>query len=257
MTNHFSIYANKSIRTLKSEGFLSLIKKIGSLLIDLIELPYWVIKIRKMDFKNKRNMVKNVVSNPSRIFSLIRSNQNEDEIYQLLSLVESVSPKSVLEIGTARGGTLFMLSQVLDPNANIISIDIPKDRYSGGYPIWKIPIYKSFKRKNQKIKLIRKNSHAVSTADIVQNYLDGHKIDFLFIDGDHSYDGVKKDFEMYHPLVRSGGLIAFHDIVPGPTEKVGGVPEFWKEIKDSYEHKEFVNDWNQERYGIGVIFLNH
>ena len=56
-------------------------------------------------------------------------------------------------------------------------------------------------------------------------------IDFLFIDGDHTYEGVKSDFEMYSPLVRSGGLIALHDIVPGPEGCVGGVPKYWSELK--------------------------
>jgi predicted O-methyltransferase YrrM len=44
--------------------------------------------------------------------------------------------------------------------------------------------------------------------------LKDNKVDFLFIDADHSYEGVKKDFEMYSPLVRKGGIIAFHDIIP-------------------------------------------
>jgi hypothetical protein len=48
----------------------------------------------------------------------------------------------------------------------------------------------------------------------------------LFIDGDHTYEGVRRDFEMYSPLVRKGGIIAFHDIYPGPEESVGGVPKF-------------------------------
>jgi predicted O-methyltransferase YrrM len=38
-------------------------------------------------------------------------------------------------------------------------------------------------------------------------------VDLIFIDGDHSYEGVKQDFEIYAPLVRSDGLIAFHDIL--------------------------------------------
>ena len=38
------------------------------------------------------------------------------------------------------------------------------------------------------------------------------KIDFLFIDGDHSYEGCKKDVALYMPLLKSGGIIAFHDI---------------------------------------------
>jgi predicted O-methyltransferase YrrM len=46
--------------------------------------------------------------------------------------------------------------------------------------------------------------------------LNEQNLDFLFIDGDHTYKGVKEDFEMYSPLVRKGGVIAFHDITKHP-----------------------------------------
>ena len=85
--------------------------------------------------------------------------------------------------------------------------------------------------------------------------MDGRKLDFLFIDGDHRYEGVRRDFEMYGPLVRRGGIIAFHAIVPGPPENVGGVPRFWREIKNRYKYLEIVKDWNQGGYGIGVIYV--
>jgi len=49
-------------------------------------------------------------------------------------------------------------------------------------------------------------------------------------------------------------LIAFHDIVPSISNKVGGVPLFWKEVQKSYHNtKEIVNNWDQEGRGIGVI----
>lgn len=38
-------------------------------------------------------------------------------------------------------------------------------------------------------------------------------VDMLFIDGDHTYEGVAADWSLYHRLVRPGGLIAFHDSV--------------------------------------------
>jgi len=41
----------------------------------------------------------------------------------------------------------------------------------------------------------------------VKKILAGRQVDFLFIDGDHSYEGVKKDFEMYSSLVRKGGVV--------------------------------------------------
>ena len=50
-------------------------------------------------------------------------------------------------------------------------------------------------------------------------------IDLLFIDGDHQYASVLTDWLLYSPLVRPGGLVAFHDI--GLTlEGHYGVPEF-------------------------------
>lgn len=51
-------------------------------------------------------------------------------------------------------------------------------------------------------------------------------IDILFIDGDHSYDGVKKDFEKYEPFVKKGGIILMHDV----THRHFGVKDYWKEI---------------------------
>lgn len=51
-------------------------------------------------------------------------------------------------------------------------------------------------------------------------------MDFLFIDGDHAYEGVKADFEMYSPLVRKGGLVALHDICVHPPEMDCHVDKF-------------------------------
>jgi len=57
---------------------------------------------------------------------------------------------------------------------------------------------------------------------------------------DHTYRGIKEDFEMYSPLVKENGIIALHDIVPGPPENVGGLPNFWNEIKHDFDYKEVV-----------------
>ena len=83
----------------------------------------------------------------------------------------------------------------------------------------------------------------------------------LFIDGDHSYEGVEHDFLTYGPLVRRDGIIAFHDICrgSGPVSGgggkawVGGVPRFWDEVKALYSHREFVRDPAQHGFGIGAI----
>jgi len=186
----------------------------------------------------------------------IKPSQVREEIAELLRILKSLNPRICLEIGTAGGGTLFLFAQMANPGATLISIDLPGGPFGGGYPAWKIPLYKSFARyTTQRIHLLRADSHNPNTLRKVREILAGKPLDFLFIDGDHTYEGVRRDFEMYSPLVRKGGMIAFHDIVPGPPENVGGVPEFWNDIKNKYKHLEIVKDPNQGGYGIGVIFI--
>jgi len=185
----------------------------------------------------------------------IKPGQIREEIIQLLALVAELHPKVIFELGTALGGTLYLFSKVVTSHGVIISVDLPGGPFGGGYPEWKIPFYKSFIKRGQRLYLIRADSHDTKTLEKVKRALGDEKIDFLFIDGDHTYEGVKKDFEMYSPLVRKRGIIAFHDIVPGSEENVGGVPKLWSEIKTWYKYREIVKNWEQKGFGIGVLFV--
>jgi predicted O-methyltransferase YrrM len=185
----------------------------------------------------------------------ISPTQVKEEIMELLKILARHKPQSILEIGTAKGGTLFLFTRIASHDARIISIDLPGGRFGGGYPEWRIPLYESFTMHNQYVYLIRGDSHAHSTLKRVKGILDEEGLSFLFIDGDHTYEGVKKDFEMYSNLVGEGGVIAFHDIVPGPPESVGGVPMFWNEIKHQFDCVELVKDWKERGFGIGVILV--
>lgn len=46
------------------------------------------------------------------------------------------------------------------------------------------------------------------------------KFDFIFVDGDHSYNAVKQDFDDWFPLLNIGGFIAFHDSAPLVVDSV-------------------------------------
>jgi predicted O-methyltransferase YrrM len=189
----------------------------------------------------------------------VESWQIPSEITGFLRLLEAEPPQSVLEIGTARGGTLFLLTRVALPEALLVSIDLKHGQFGGGYPAWRGRLYRSFAREAQRVELVVGDSHEPRTREQVQRLLDGKSIDLLFIDGDHSYEGVKKDFADYAPLVRSGGLVAFHDIVPGGPGKhgdPGGVPTFWSELKTTHpDATELVEDWDWGSCGIGVVRL--
>ena len=54
------------------------------------------------------------------------------------------------------------------------------------------------------------------------------------------YDGVKKDFELWSPLVCSGGVIVFHDIIKSDRSSNYGVHILWEELKSTYKTEEIV-----------------
>jgi predicted O-methyltransferase YrrM len=182
--------------------------------------------------------------------------QHKEEILELASIIEAKKPKTVLEIGTASGGTLFMACCLAADDALIVSIDLPDGLFGGGYPKWKIPVYKSFKKSNQTIELIQGDSHSTEVIQIFEQILGNRKIDYLFIDGDHSEEGIKKDYSDYSKYLAPGAIVAFHDIAPDrevpPTHFVA---PFWDKLKQQYPYKEFIKSPNQDKMGIGVLFM--
>jgi predicted O-methyltransferase YrrM len=182
--------------------------------------------------------------------------QVRSEIEELGNLIQSAAPKRSLEIGTNYGGTLFLLCALSPPGARVISVDLPAGQFGGGYPRRKMPLFRRFPRNGQQLHLIRADSHEPETLARVERLLAGDKLDYLFIDGDHTYEGVKRDFEMYSPLVRRGGMIAFHDIAMHTKEESCEVDRLWNEIKQRFYHREFVENPKQGWAGIGVLFVS-
>lgn len=182
--------------------------------------------------------------------------QKKFEITKLLQLLKGRQPRVVGEIGGRIGGSLALFAQVAAPDARILSIDL---EYKPGQK----EALSAFARSGQSITCVAADSHAPQTLALVQEWLRGDVFDFLLIDGDHTLNGVRSDHEMYSPLVRKGGIIAFHDIVPDSRTRhgivtasdVGQVPAFWRSLKETgLTIDEFVEDWNQDGFGIGVVY---
>jgi len=184
----------------------------------------------------------------------IRPTQIPSEIKQLAKEVKQLSPRILMEIGTAKGGTLYIWSRYLESCLRIISIDLPEGLFGGGFPQTKIKFFELF-APYKELYFLRGDSHSMEIASRVSQILKNDKVDFLFIDGDHTYEGVKRDFEMYSKLVRPGGIIAFHDIVYHPHVPNCKVNKFWNEIRRKYTSKEIIASENQEWAGIGVLYV--
>lgn len=203
--------------------------------------------------------------------------QLRDEIKALAKLVKQEQPKNILEIGTAQGGSFYIWNRYLDNANQIISLDLPGGKFGGGYNKQKVNLFKEFSNDKQ-LSFVRDDSHKKETYKKISEISGREKIDFLFIDGDHTYKGVKQDFEMYSELVRNDGIIALHDIVnhPNKKEKVESrrqsvdnieerhlswgqnssdcnVDQFWEELVEEYDTKEIISHPKQTWAGIGVV----
>ena len=182
----------------------------------------------------------------------IAPNQKPAEIIWLLQLLAEARPKVVLEIGTDRGGTLFLWTRIASPDALLVTVDIrPMVGRLGRLSPFAL-VRTSFGRGSQRIELVDDvDSRSDETLDRVRRVLGDRPADFLFIDGDHRYESVSRDFELYTSLVRPGGIVAFHDVSPRTTPDTEGTAAFWAELKARAATEEMVAD-GAPGYGIGV-----
>ena len=176
----------------------------------------------------------------------VYSMQRKAEIAAFLRRAAALQPRAVVRLGTASGGTLFLLTRVAAPEALLISLDLPGGRFGGGYQAWRKPLYRSFATAGQRIVLLRGNSHDPALAARLRRVLAGRPIDLLFIDGDHSYEGVKTDFDDYAPLGalrRPRGLPRHR---AGPAAAGPEVERFWRDILTRFPATELIESPAQQ-----------
>lgn len=178
--------------------------------------------------------------------------QIKEEIQSLIEHVRSLNPDVIVEIGTQKGGNCFLFLRSFESCRLVLGLDRKVHN-------WEKLVYAG--RAGQRFVPIEGDSSSPVVEAMVRKQLRGKKIDLLFIDGDHSYDGVLRDLNRFFPYVSDGGLIAFHDIVPDyfqrygrqTTSYSGDVHLIWNKLKTFFEFKEFVADPGQDGYGIGLI----
>jgi hypothetical protein len=150
-------------------------------------------------------------------------------LYDIASSYDSSYDINYLEIGCYAGGSACLMLQ--RPNTNVISIDL-------GYPIDKEVVIQNtnkLNKHNNKYTYIKGSSHNYDTISKLESELNGNKLDILFIDGDHSYNGVINDFNNYSKYVKDGGYIVFDD---------------YNDIQYSPEVKKAVDDIDFKGYEV-------
>ena len=139
--------------------------------------------------------------------------------------------KTLVEIGVDEGLNSLNLRRAMAPDGTLYLVDpYPSGRL--GFNFSSLIAHREVpKSDNGSVIFVRSFSY--------QAALNWDKpLDFVFIDGDHSYEGVRRDWEDWSPNVRRGGLIALHDscTFPGgsPTEDSGPV-RLVKEISTGHQ----------------------
>lgn len=189
------------------------------------------------------------------------------EFARLLKILSAEPPRCVLEIGVGWGASIYCWARVATKDALFVGVDgsgINTVSGAAGFPLAESRqrLYSSGAvRASQDLRMIFGDSHSQKTKDGVLEALAGRPVDFLFIDGDHTYDGVWQDYRDYAPLVRSGGLIAFHDIHEDFKTRYGTdtgvdsgqVPKFWEELTAERRGISIVDNPDQDGCGVGIV----
>jgi cephalosporin hydroxylase len=181
--------------------------------------------------------------------------QDDVEFAQLADWASALPLETVIEIGTASGGTLLLWARIA--RRQVVSIDLPGGIHGGGYAEQKGRLFYELVhgRPGVRMDLVRASSQDPQTKKRVLSLLGGRSVDLLFIDGDHRLDGVTADFELWRGLVRPGGHIVFHDIVPHAQIPSCQVHVLWEKLKREYpQHSwEIVSSSEKGWGGIGIL----
>jgi hypothetical protein len=161
-------------------------------------------------------------------------------------LVECLRPSVVVELGTYNGLSFFTFCQSMKEN-NIegmcYAVDTWEgDTHTGGYDNSIVNDVRAHAREHY-----RGFTYLLQMLfnEAVQHF-DDESIDLLHIDGLHTYEAVKEDFETWYPKVSPGGIILFHDIEA--RMKDYGVWKFWAELTEEHETFHFHHG-----FGLGVL----
>ena len=161
-------------------------------------------------------------------------------------VISAARPKIIVELGTHKGSSYFSFCQSvaeMNFNSKCYAVDTWQgDEHAG---VYSNEIYELVCSRNERYSkfssLIRKRFE-----DAVFDF-DNNSIDLLHIDGLHTYEAVKNDFETWLPKLKPGSIVLFHDVEV--KERGFGVDKYWSELILTYEQ----NYLFEHSFGLGVI----
>lgn len=170
--------------------------------------------------------------------------QHPREIEAFKRFVWSEGVRTYLEVGCKFGDTFYAIGTQLPPRiGRAFALDMPDKRFN-----------KYLQRAAGKLGerfggMLLADSHSPLAKSWAHS---NGPFDLVFIDGDHSYEGAREDWESFGSRAIANRFVAFHDIKPGSREQPG-VVRLWQEIQAHHETVELCSD--DPAGGIGIVRL--
>lgn len=164
-------------------------------------------------------------------------------------LIPAFRPNRFVELGVHRGDSYCAFAQAIAMSGSktvAFGIDtFTGDEHSGLYgpeifeelSAYHNPLYSHFST------LIK------TTFDKAVTYFSPGSIDLLHIDGLHTYEAVKHDFETWLPYLSDRAIVLFHDTCS--NNAAFGVSQFFRELQSHYPTFSFIHC-----YGLGILWVN-
>jgi predicted O-methyltransferase YrrM len=161
-----------------------------------------------------------------------------DSAFVLYGLARALKPKVAVEIGSARGKSACYVGTALKQNGEGKLYAIDPHTQTEWNDLNSVDTLAEMRKNiatlglSEQIEIVREMS-----GEVAKTWTKA--IDVLFIDGDHSYEGVKRDWELFSPHVSQFGVVVFHDTIwdlrPDPryARKDMGVPAFVEELRST------------------------
>jgi len=171
--------------------------------------------------------------------------QHRDELEAFVDVLRLENVQRYLEVGTCNGGTFYRVLRGVPTARCGVAVDLP------GAAWGKRNSQRSLLNVIARLKRARIDASVIwgdsKSAEVQKAAAARAPFDAVFIDGDHTYDGVRSDWLAFGPLAR---IVAFHDIAAvGPRLEV---PRFWAELKATHRHVEIIG--KEPGMGIGILW---
>lgn len=159
-------------------------------------------------------------------FTQVPGWESPDEQATLFDFAHRLQPgQTIVEVGSEFGMSASIFCAAAPIGTKIFSVDI--------FPGSLLDMHRA---NLAEAKLAGRSKQLKGDSSIVGRAWTLGGIDLLFIDGDHSYAGVKRDIEAWIPHVRAHGIVIFHDAMP-PTNKHPHADGIHAEVDQA------INDW--------------